>query len=152
MADTKISALSAVTTPVGTDEFAVNQSSVSKKETLTQVQTFVKKKRVTTAADASSITPNSDNEDITYQLNTQAAGTLTINADGGTPTNGQAWILKIKSTNAQTLSWNGVYVGGTVALPSATSGSSKIDYYTFIYDSVASKWDYTGTATGFVGA
>lgn len=38
MADTKISALSAVTTPVGTDEFAVNQSSTSKKITLTQIR------------------------------------------------------------------------------------------------------------------
>ena len=38
MADTKISALSAVTTPVGTDEFAVNQSSTTKKVTLAQVR------------------------------------------------------------------------------------------------------------------
>lgn len=39
MADTKISALTAVTTPVGTDEFAVNQSSTSKKVTLAKVRT-----------------------------------------------------------------------------------------------------------------
>lgn len=38
MADTKISALTAVTTPAGTDEFAVNQSGTSKKVTLTQVR------------------------------------------------------------------------------------------------------------------
>lgn len=40
MADTKISALTAVTTPAGTDEFAVNQSSTSKKMTLSQVKRF----------------------------------------------------------------------------------------------------------------
>lgn len=37
MPDKKISALTAVTTPVGTDEFAVNQGATSKKETLTQI-------------------------------------------------------------------------------------------------------------------
>lgn len=41
MADTKISALTAVSTPAGTDEFAVNQSSTSKKATLDQIKTYV---------------------------------------------------------------------------------------------------------------
>lgn len=40
MADSKISALTAVGTPAGTDEFAVNQSAASKRMTLTQVATF----------------------------------------------------------------------------------------------------------------
>lgn len=40
MADAKISALTAVGTPAGTDEFAVAQSSASKKMTLTQIATF----------------------------------------------------------------------------------------------------------------
>lgn len=106
-------------------------------------------KRVVTASDATSITPNSDNADITYQANTQAAGTLTINADGGTPTNGQPWVLKMKSTNVQTFSWNAGYVGGTVALPTATTGSSQIDYYSFLYDTVDSKWHFVGQAVNF---
>lgn len=38
MADTKISALTAVTTPAGTDEFPVNQAGTSKKVTLRQVR------------------------------------------------------------------------------------------------------------------
>jgi len=38
MADTKISGLTAVTTPAVTDEFAVNQGGTSKKVTLLQVQ------------------------------------------------------------------------------------------------------------------
>lgn len=41
MADTKISDLTAVTTPAGTDQFAVNQGGVSKQETLTQIQAFI---------------------------------------------------------------------------------------------------------------
>ena len=40
MADTKISALTAVTTPIGATEFAVNESGTSKKLTLTQVNEF----------------------------------------------------------------------------------------------------------------
>lgn len=120
--------------------------------TLTGTQTLTNKrmtKRVVTATDATSITPNTDNADITYQLNTQSTGTLTINADTGTPTNGQAWLLKIKSTNVQTFSWNSIFVGGTVALPTTTTGSTKIDYYAFTYDTVNSKWDYTGGGGGF---
>ena len=42
MADTKISALAAVTTPADTDEFAVNQGAASKKETRAQILTDVK--------------------------------------------------------------------------------------------------------------
>jgi hypothetical protein len=106
-------------------------------------------KRVTTAADATTVTPNTDSCDITYQANTQALGTLTIAADAGTPTNGQSFILKIKSTNVQTFSWNGVYVGGTTVLPTATTGGGKIDNYAFIYDTVNSKWENTGNALGF---
>jgi hypothetical protein len=120
--------------------------SVSSTSTLTNKRIT---KRVVTAADATSITPNSDNADITYQANTQAAGTLTINADAGTPTDGQSWLLKVHCTNAQTFSWNAVFAGGTVALPTATSGSGKIDYYSFLYDTVDSKWHFTGNALGF---
>lgn len=40
MADSKTSALTAVVTPAGTDEFPVNQGGTSKKETLAQVKTF----------------------------------------------------------------------------------------------------------------
>lgn len=41
MADSKISALAAVVTPAGSDEFAVNQGGTSKKITLAQIDTFV---------------------------------------------------------------------------------------------------------------
>lgn len=41
MADTKVSALPAVTTPAGTDELPVNQAGTSKKLTLAQVKAFV---------------------------------------------------------------------------------------------------------------
>lgn len=46
MADTKISALTAVVTPATTDEFPVNQGGTSKKETIAQIGTalFVRKR------------------------------------------------------------------------------------------------------------
>jgi len=106
-------------------------------------------KRVVTAADGTSITPNTNSADITYQLNTQSVGTLNINADTGQPIEGRSWILKIKSTNVQTYSWNTNYVGGTTALPTASTGGGKLDYYSFIYDTVNSKWTYVGGAGGF---
>ena len=106
-------------------------------------------KRTVTETDATSITPNINTSDITYQLNTQAVGTLTLNAPTGTPTNGQPWLLKIKSTNVQTFSWNTVFAGGTAGLPVSTSGAGKIDYYAFIYDSVNSKYHFTGNSLGF---
>lgn len=107
-------------------------------------------KTTTTAANATSITPNTDTADITYQANTQAVGTLTINADAGVgQTNGRSWLLKIKSTNVQTFSWTSGYVGGTTALPTTTTGGGKIDNYSFIYDTVNSKFQFTGQALGF---
>ena len=84
-----------------------------------------------------------------YQVNTQALGTLTINADAGTPTEGQSLLIIIKSTNVQTFSWNAQFVGGTTALPTATSGATKRDKYAFMYSTVSSKWEYSGSALGY---
>ncbi|MBK3666174.1 hypothetical protein JJE66_33755 [Bradyrhizobium diazoefficiens] len=116
------------------------------------VMTFTNKritKRVTTATNATSITPNSDNCDVLYQLNTQVAGTLTINADTGTPTNGQSLLFKLKCTNAQTLAWNAQFVAGaTGSLPNGTIGGGKIEYFPFMYDTVNNKWHYTLSISG----
>lgn len=96
-------------------------------------------KRIVTATDATSITPNSDNADITYQANTQTAGTLTINADTGTPTNGQFWELWVKATNAQTASFNAVYIAMGTALPTTFPAGKNVKVL-FQYDSNSSKW------------
>lgn len=50
MADTKISALTAVVTPATTDEFAVNQAGTSKKMTLAQIETYVGAKLTSSGA------------------------------------------------------------------------------------------------------
>ena len=79
----------------------------------------------------------------------QAAGTLTINNPSGTSNDGQSLLIRVKCTNAQTLSWGAAFRGGTTALPTATTGSSKYDYYSFIRNGLDSTWDFTGKAEGF---
>jgi hypothetical protein len=75
---------------------------------------------------------------------------LTINAPTGTLSNGQKIIFRLTSTNVQTFSWNAVFIGSTdLALPTASSGSSKEDYVGFIYDSTAVKWQLLAKVFGF---
>jgi hypothetical protein len=105
--------------------------------------------RVVLVSDSNSITPPS-NTDLVLQTNTQAAGTLTINAPVGSPSNGVKLMIRIQSTNVQTFSWNAIFAGSTdTPLPTASSGSSKYDYLGFIYNSTASKWQLIAKNFGF---
>ena len=106
--------------------------------------------RVVTIADGTSITVDSDTTDIAYQANTQAAGNLDINAPTGTPVNGQKFMIKLKSTNQQTLVFNAIFDGSNdLGLPSLSTGSDKYDYMGFIYNSASSKWDLIAKNFGF---
>jgi hypothetical protein len=106
--------------------------------------------RIVVIADATSITINADTTDIATQANTQAAGTLTINAPTGTPFNGQKFILRLSSTSVQTFSWNAIFAGSTdLTLPTASTGSGKFDYVGFIYNSTATKWQLLAKVFGF---
>lgn len=106
--------------------------------------------RVVVIADATSVTFNVDTTDIATQANTQAIGTLTINAPTGTPVNGQKIIFRLISTNVQTFSWNAAFVGSTdLVLPATSTGSSKYDYMGFIYNSTAAKWQLIAKVFGF---
>jgi hypothetical protein len=119
----------------------------------TDTQTLTNKnitERVVTIADATSITINADTTDLATQANTQATGTLTVNAPTGTPVNGQKLMLRLQSSNVQTFSWNAIFAGSTdQALPTASSGSSKYDYVGFVYNSTASKWQLIAKNFGF---
>lgn len=121
--------------------------------TLAGSETFTNKRvtrRVVTMADATSFTPNADTADVASQANTQVSGTLTANAPSGSPTDGQMLQIRIKSTNAQTWSWNAIYRGSSdFALPSATLGGSKWEYYGFQYNSADTKWDLIAYVQGF---
>jgi hypothetical protein len=106
--------------------------------------------RTTTVASSTTITANSDTTDLVNQINTQAAGTLTIAAPTGSPVDGQRLTLRITSTNTQTFSWNAIFGGGAdMALPTSTSGASKEDYIGFIYDSVNVKWHLVAKSFGY---
>lgn len=101
-------------------------------------------------ADGTSITLNADTTDLGYQLNTQTAGTLTVNAPTGTPLNGQKIILRLKSTNVQTFAFNSIFVGSLdLDLPVTSSGGSLTDYMGFMYDSTSSKWHLVAANFGF---
>lgn len=119
----------------------------------TDTQTLTNKnitERVVSIADGTSITINADTTDLATQANTQATGTLTINAPTGTPVNGQKLMLRLQSTNVQTFSWNAIFAGSTdQALPTASSGTSKYDYVGFVYNSTASKWQLIAKNFGF---
>jgi hypothetical protein len=108
--------------------------------------------RVVTIADATSITVNADTTDEATQSNTQAIGTLTMNAPTGTPVNGQKLLLRISSVNAQTFSWNAIFIPSSIAsLPIAT-GTGDIDFFGFIYNSVSSKWECISNNNNLVSA
>lgn len=107
-------------------------------------------KRVVTISSASSITPNIDTTDILVQANTESVGTLTMNAPTGSAVDGQSLVIRLSSTAVQTFSWNAIYQGSAdLALPTATSSSSKFDYLGFIYNSTANKWQLLAKNFGF---
>lgn len=93
-----------------------------------------------TMTDATSITP-AVGYGICRQDNTQAAGTLTVNAPSGTPFNGDRLIMRLKTTNAQTYAFNGIYRGSTTLTLPTTTTAAKTDYLEFSYNSTDTKWD-----------
>lgn len=106
--------------------------------------------RLVYLADATSITVNVDTTDVAQQNNTQAVGTLTVNAPTGTIVDAEKFILRIKSTNIQTFSWDTVFAGSTDgSLPATTTGSSKTDYMGFMYMTADSKWHMIAKNFGF---
>ena len=120
---------------------------------LTATQTLTNKTiqpRLVTAADATSITIAGDTTDVVTQLNTQAIGTLTINAPSGTPYDGQKIVMRIKSTNVQTYAWNAIFQGGaTVPIPINSTGGSKYDYIGLMYNTALAQWLVVAYVTSY---
>jgi hypothetical protein len=100
--------------------------------------------------DGTTVTIDADSTDIATQANTQAVGTLTIAAPTGTPASGQKLIFRLLSTNIQTFSWNAAFQGSIdLPLPSASTGAGDYDYFGFIWNSTASKWQLLAKNMGY---
>ena len=84
------------------------------------------------------------------QNNTRSAGTLTINAPTGTPTEAQRLILRLRTASVQMLSWNAVFEGSAaMPLPSESSGLNTFDYFGFFYSTADSRWHLLSYVGGF---
>jgi hypothetical protein len=110
--------------------------SISSTNTLTN-------KRVTprTGTAASSATPtiNTDNVDF-YSLTAQAANITSFTTNlSGTPTDGQKLWIAITGTASRTITWGTSFEASTVALPTTTSGTSRLDVG-FVWNTATSKW------------
>lgn len=95
--------------------------------------------RVSSSASSATPTPNADTTDA-YVL-TALAEAAAFAAPSGTPSQGQAMILRIKDNGtARALSWNAIYRAIGVTLP-ATTVLGKTLYMAMIYNSTDTKWD-----------
>lgn len=101
-------------------------------------------KRVSSAASASSLTPDSSNYDV--YIFTALAAALTINADTGTPTSEQPLVIKLKDNGtARALTWDAQYVARGAALP-ITTIINKVVRIGFLWNMAQSKWDCVAVA------
>lgn len=119
--------------------------------TPTATQTLTNKRispRVVTVTNATTLTPDGDNSDVSSQVNTQAGGTLTVAAPTGTPTDGQKLIIRVKSTNAQTYSFNATYRFSTTTVAPTTLAAGKTDYIGCFWNATDSKWDVVAVDQG----
>lgn len=97
------------------------------------------KTRVGTTASSSTPTPNADTDD-EFTV-TALAANATFGAPSGTPTEGQAMIIRIKDNGtARTLAFNAIYRAIGLTLPTTTV-ISKTLYLGMIYNNADTKWD-----------
>lgn len=104
--------------------------------------------RVVTLGTSTTFTPDGDNSDVTFMNMTGVAGTLTIAAPTGTPTDGQKLTLRIKTTNAQTYSFNATYRFSTTVTAPTTTAAAKTDYIGLFWNNTDSKWDVVAVDQG----
>lgn len=101
--------------------------------------------RVTSAASASSLTPDISASDV-YAYTALAAG-LTINAPTGTPVDGNKLIFRLLDNGtSRALTWNATYTVIGVTLPTATT-ISKTTYVGCIYNANNTRWDVIAVTT-----
>jgi len=116
--------------------------------TYTGTETLANKRidpRVTSAASASTLTPDISASDV-YAYTALAAG-LTINAPTGTPLDGDKLIFRLLDNGtSRALTWNATYTVIGVTLPTATT-ISKTTYVGCIYNANNTRWDVIAVTT-----
>lgn len=101
--------------------------------------------RVTSAASASSLTPDISASDV-YAYTALAAG-LTINAPTGTPLDGDKLIFRLLDNGtSRALTWDATYTVIGVTLPTATT-ISKTTYVGCVYNATNTRWDVIAVTT-----
>jgi hypothetical protein len=101
--------------------------------------------RVTSAASASSLTPDVSAADV-YAY-TALAANLTINAPTGTPVDGDKLIFRILDNGtSRTLTWNATYTVIGATLPTSTTVNKTV-YVGCIYNANNTRWDVVAVAT-----
>jgi hypothetical protein len=118
--------------------------------TASNAVTFTNKRitrRIETLTDAATVTPASDTNDGGYLASLSQPTTLANPT--GTPTNFQPYILRVKSAAVQAWTFGNQYRGSTQALPTATSGGGKTDYFGLQYNAQDTKWDLLDYNPGF---
>jgi hypothetical protein len=116
--------------------------------TYTGTETLTNKRidpRVTSAASASTLTPDISASDV-YAYTALAAG-LTINAPTGTPLDGDKLMFRLLDNGtSRALTWNATYTVIGVTLPTATT-ISKTTYVGCIYNANNTRWDVIAVTT-----
>jgi hypothetical protein len=101
--------------------------------------------RVVTVASSSTPTPAADVTDL-YVV-TALAVAATFGAPTGVVFDGQRLRIRVVDNGTiRALSWNAVYRGGSVALPTATVVGKTL-YVEFIWNAVSAKWDIVSAIT-----
>jgi hypothetical protein len=93
--------------------------------------------RVTTVSAPTTITPNADTDD-QYNAVSLSSTTLTIANPTGTPTDGQRLTLRLSGSITTTITWNAIYIGRGISLPTTLASFS---YIGCIYNAASSSWD-----------
>jgi len=101
--------------------------------------------RISITTSGSSVTPDISTTDL-YGY-TALAATLTINSPTGTPLGGDRLTFRfLDNGTPQTLTWNAIFRGIGITLPTTTV-ASKITYVGCIYNASDTKWDCVAVAT-----
>lgn len=121
----------------------------------TDTQTLSNKRvmpRTSSVTASGTVTPTGDAAD---QYEIVATGALTIAAPGGTPTNGQRLIIRIKNNGtvtSQTITWTttaGAYrvIGVTLPAATPTSATTGVHYVGCLYNAADGFWDVLAVGT-----